>query len=1197
TSYDSNQEIQKKESRVDVEYFYILLPYIKKFNTYCALCVRNCTFGQTTKDRNQLLRCSLYCSGKPICNFNCSIIVLNNGQGHIIVNNTTVRHAPGIKISRPIREPIRSLFKEKFKNRASVYRIYQEEMQKRSIHEKNANNYDRVGRSRQILRKIKSETTCESLLAPDVDYGLSKLYEKYKNEINIDGKVTGAIQLISKHPSKIIIFTETAIRLFDSLINQKNITISWDATGAIIREQNNSPKYLYYELTMTLPGVVSEDGLIPISSMISSSHSLIDIIHWLELFKYHYSQVFVGKEFPKPKLILSDRAQVFLCAAIKVWNNEKMQDFLDRSYRIVNGDATNEDLQLTNIHACMAHVLIDTRRTINKFIIKEYRELAIWSIALLINSCTWIEFKHNWQLICLVFLQIHLDGKHVQQKHLDILLDKIRKIKSDSNTYNAVKSSNNFESDNPTNLYDSNIYNFFDDKYDDDDDPEPNNRFLKTKTKNIIVDEEQETNSTNSKFKTVINKIFYDALIDTGISKEDVFGARASGILKWFKYLNRYFMPTAPIWSNMLLGNASRHRRLAVKSFENFCVAQLEQRTTAISERRMGILKRTQLGGQIYLRLDVLLSIIIPDMLVLIDEYSNAVMTHFMISQIDSNNSSTLLDERRLKPIEERWGKIVSKRGRGYYSKAPQQSVFADLVSLLLLSRNDVNVDLKLPNLTPNWLNVAIGLLLSTGNETGGRYELSSSSLNHNCPLLDIVNTFIEEWSSSTLTQTNNPRSTTISFSLPTDMLPNSFQQQSTFILEKILTPLLPCHLVVNKIYSCSNCEKKMKIKNTITSIPINIHRTGLHLNNDINSFFERSPSDILCTSCSKPTTRHIDVTEFPSVLIVHINESPIDIKYRKPPDFVSLNPFADWRALGFPSSAMYNLVCFNSIMRSAGNDLMVRVTKIKKSWSTSINKRVIGNGDLLKRLFAHSRILVFERINNKTKFNLFQAIFKCTMDANFTSFNNIQSCRTIQEVCSIIETNPQFHELNDKLNANIKSYFRCIFCGDTPDNLSSSDNQIFLFKQNMNNQLVGYPVLSNNMNQNNTNWICNNCNNSTNNLEMDIHKQVFLKCPSCLITCINSKVENNPLDNHICLRDMDDKKYNYGATALLCISAYSDNVALVKKKSNKYIQFIGDTFSEETSLTFNNLLDIFDSSSSILLFHHQIKRTTNENI
>jgi hypothetical protein len=43
-------------------------------------------------------------------------------------------------------------------------------------------------------------------------------------------------------------------------------------------------------------------------------------------------------------------------------------------------------------------------------------------------------------------------------------------------------------------------------------------------------------------------------------------------------------------------GNLSRHRRAAAKSFESFCIAQLEQRTTAISERRMCILKRTQLG-------------------------------------------------------------------------------------------------------------------------------------------------------------------------------------------------------------------------------------------------------------------------------------------------------------------------------------------------------------------------------------------------------------------------------------------------------------------------------------------------------------------------------------------------------------------------------------------------------------------------
>jgi hypothetical protein len=79
-------------------------------------------------------------------------------------------------------------------------------------------------------------------------------------------------------------------------------------------------------------------------------------------------------------------------------------------------------------------------------------------------------------------------------------------------------------------------------------------------------------------------------------------------------------------------------------------------------------------------------------------------------------------------------------------------------------------------------------------------------------------------------------------------------------------------------------------------------------------------------------------------------------VKYRKPPSFISLNSFSDWRAVAFLSSAIYHLVSFSSIIQSGGNDLMVRATKVKKSWSTSINKRVIGEGDVLKRLYGHSR-------------------------------------------------------------------------------------------------------------------------------------------------------------------------------------------------------------------------------------------------
>ena len=68
--------------------------------------------------------------------------------------------------------------------------------------------------------------------------------------------------------------------------------------------------------------------------------------------------MFPGKLFPRPKVVLSDRAQIFLMASLQIWNNESMKDVLNRAYRIVNDSADDTDLEKTNIHACLAHVLL-----------------------------------------------------------------------------------------------------------------------------------------------------------------------------------------------------------------------------------------------------------------------------------------------------------------------------------------------------------------------------------------------------------------------------------------------------------------------------------------------------------------------------------------------------------------------------------------------------------------------------------------------------------------------------------------------------------------------------------------------------------------------------------------------------------------------------------------------------------------------
>jgi hypothetical protein len=66
--------------------------------------------------------------------------------------------------------------------------------------------------------------------------------------------------------------------------------ISWDATGGIVK-QCSGQWGLFYELTITLPGVTKENSLVPITFMISDSHPQLDVKHWLEHIKNAHKNV------------------------------------------------------------------------------------------------------------------------------------------------------------------------------------------------------------------------------------------------------------------------------------------------------------------------------------------------------------------------------------------------------------------------------------------------------------------------------------------------------------------------------------------------------------------------------------------------------------------------------------------------------------------------------------------------------------------------------------------------------------------------------------------------------------------------------------------------------------------------------------------------------------------------------------------
>lgn len=75
------------------------------------------------------------------------------------------------------------------------------------------------------------------------------------------------------------------------------------------------------------------------------------------------------------------------------------------------------------------------RKKVNKLLDQSIRNLAMWSISLLINTSTWNEMMHNWKLICCVFLQLHVNNENTSNQYCDALLKKIAKIRSDSNVH------------------------------------------------------------------------------------------------------------------------------------------------------------------------------------------------------------------------------------------------------------------------------------------------------------------------------------------------------------------------------------------------------------------------------------------------------------------------------------------------------------------------------------------------------------------------------------------------------------------------------------------------------------------------------------------------------------------------------------------------------------------------------------------
>jgi hypothetical protein len=64
--------------------------------------------------------------------------------------------------------------------------------------------------------------------------------------------------------------------------------------------------------------------------------------------------------------------------------------------------------------------------------------------------------------------------------------------------------------------------------------------------------------------------------------------------------------------------------------------------------------------------------------------------------------------------------------------------------------------------------------------------------------------------------------------------------------------------------------------------------------------------------------------------------------------------------------------------------------------------------------------------------------------------------------------------------------------------------------------------------------------------------------------------------------------EYCYVPIGVLLISRYSNTIIVIKKESNDYVQYVGNSYSESISISYDKLSDIFDTSGKLLVFHRR---------
>ena len=166
-----------------------------------------------------------------------------------------------------------------------------------------------------------------------------------------------------------------------------------DATGSIALKVGDK-MILYYSFLLCNKTKNSEP-LVNIE-ILTDSHDEQPIKNCLQQFITDEKKKYGDKSNAIPIIFTCDMSWPILKATVRSFNNESIEEYIGRSYKIVTGKASTKELPVKPsklfVHFCLSHIMHAFSRYLKKFFTGNKKKFIMYCCSILANSEKWETF-------------------------------------------------------------------------------------------------------------------------------------------------------------------------------------------------------------------------------------------------------------------------------------------------------------------------------------------------------------------------------------------------------------------------------------------------------------------------------------------------------------------------------------------------------------------------------------------------------------------------------------------------------------------------------------------------------------------------------------------------------------------------------------------------------------------------------------